>query len=193
MLGVIIGVFAVWPWSRWARAGDTVTEQVRGIGSNLITVYIRGAAQNSRDHGGIALEKIEVRAVRRSSAPRGRSHGKTAAPWRTTRLPGGARPTRRRVLPGLQRCHLPAKCSVLGTEVVEEFPPPTRSGRDQISGTPLPWSGCSRGFGMMGSDGAKVIIGEHSPAPFSERRAEHLYQADRPRRSIRPWPLLRRR
>jgi len=172
MLGVIIGVFAVVALvSLGQGAGDTVAEQVQGIGSNLITVYISGRGTKT------AMTMAEVAALEEMagvqaavpiiSAQGTLKHGSKTAVFSVE----GTTPAYQAV-----RAHYPQagrflvsndvtyrqNVAVLGTEVVEElFPAADPVGQEiRINGTPFTVVGvlAEKGYGMMGSDDAKVII-----------------------------------
>ena len=172
MLGVIIGVFAVVALvSLGQGAGDTVTEQVQGMGSNLITVFVSGrgakTALTMEEVAGLEEKAGVQAAVPIISAQATLKHGTKTAVYTVE----GSTPAYQEV-----RAHYPQagrflvpndvtyrqNVAVLGTEVVEElFPAGEPVGQEiRINGTPFTVVGVltAKGYGMMGSDDAKVII-----------------------------------
>lgn len=180
MLGVIIGVFAVVALvSLGQGATNTVTEQVQGMGSNLITVQITGRGtktaltlEEARDLG----EKAGVKTAAPVISAQGTvKYGNETALFSVE----GSTPEYQEVRnhhAASGRFLVPTdityrqKVAVLGTEIVAElFPATDPLGREiRINGTPFTVVGIleQKGSGgMMGSDDRKIII----PASTAQR------------------------
>ncbi|MEW5785945.1 MAG: ABC transporter permease [Bacillota bacterium] len=172
MLGVIIGVFAVVALVSISQgASDTVTEQVQGMGSNLITVMVTGRGTKTaltldevRDLG----EKAGVKAAVPVISTQGTiKYGNKTAVFAVE----GSSPEYQAVRTHYAqagRFLVPTdvtyrqNVAVLGSEVVAEFFPATDPvGREiRINGTPFTVVGIleEKGYGMMGSDDGKIVI-----------------------------------
>lgn len=173
MLGVIIGVFAVVALvSLGQGAAGTVTEQVQGMGSNLITVNITGRGTKTAltlDEALALGEKVGVKAaVPAISFQANIKYGTRTARFSVEGTTAEYQDVRNHY-PQSGRFIVPTdvtyrqKVTVLGTEVAGElFPASDPLGEEiRINGTIFTVVGLleEKGSGgMMGSDDRKVLI-----------------------------------